>query len=174
MTTFIAGCATRPPVAPEPPAPIAIGLGQNRAPTFEPARAPEISEPIYRNPKIAMVTLRAHVDAEGRLLGPQVMYQVAEPGGWNIEAAENGRGVIAMGNAEAKPNLNGPSAVAREVPPFPADAPLLDPERAGRITVTGLMREEDRPEAEARALEAGQGSSAVFDRDAGWLVVPGR
>jgi hypothetical protein len=140
----------------------------------EVVRFVEAPEPVYRNPKIAMVTLRAHQDAEGRLLGPQVMYQIAEPGGWNIEAVERGRGFVPAANLEAQANANGSGFVpGREIPSVPPDAPLLDPERTARITITGLMREEDRVEAEARARQAGQGTAAIFDREAGWLLIPG-
>jgi hypothetical protein len=131
--------------------------------------------PIYRNPTIAAVILRAHQDPEGRLFGPQVMYQVTDPGGWNLDAVEEGRGYIP--DANAAPSPVAPPAdfpPAREAPPVPRDAPLLDPDRAARISITGLMGEEDRPRAEALARQAGGGTAAVFDPSAGWLLVPGR
>jgi hypothetical protein len=121
------------------------------------------------------VTLRSYQDAEGRLFGPQIMYQVVDPGGWNLEAVENGRGFIPAANAEMPPSIDSPGiAQAREAPPLPRDAPLLDPDRAARITITGLMREEDQPRAEALARQAGEGTAAVFDPSAGWLLIPGR
>ena len=89
--------------APGPPVPPALGSPP---------------EPIYRSPKIGVVQLGAHLDAEGRLLGPQVMYQVVDPGGWDIDALDGGKGFIPAAN--------------REVPP---DALLVDPEQAGRITI---------------------------------------
>jgi len=132
-------------------------------------------QPIYRNPTIASVILRSHQDAEGRLFGPQVMYQITDPGGWNLDAVEEGRGYIP--DANAAPSPVAPPAdfpPAREAPPVPRDAPLLDPDRAARISITGLMGEEDRPRAEALARQAGGGTAAVFDPSAGWLLVPGR
>ena len=137
--------------------------------------AADASQPIYRNPKIAAVILRSHQDAEGRLFGPQVMYQVTDPGGWNLEAVEEGRGFIPALNAEIGPGTVSTNiAPARDAPPLPRDAPLLDPDRAARITITGLMAEGDRPRAEALASNAGEGTAAVFDRSAGWLLIPGR
>jgi len=109
-----------------------------------------------------MVYLRAHQDAEGRLLGPQVIYQIVEPGGWNVEALD--------APARPPPPLSPSPAAA----PPPAEAPslLLDPAKAARITVTGLMQREDRPQAEAQAQAAGGGRTAVYDAEAGWLIVP--
>jgi len=115
------------------------------------------------------VTLRAYQDADGRLFGPQVMYQVTDPGGWNLEALENGTGFVPAANLGVPPTV----APAREAPPLPRDAPLLDPDRAARITITGLMREEDRPRADALARQAGEGTASVFDPSAGWLLIPG-
>ena len=155
----LAGCASPPArVATAPAAP------REAAP---PAPAPETPEPVYRNPKIGVVYLRAHEDAQGRLLGPQVMYQVVEPGGWNIDAAEEGRGFIPVSNA-AMPAVQsaGRPCVG------PENSPLLDPEFAGKTTILDLMRLEDRNEAEAVARRAGDGRIAVFDDQAGWLLVP--
>lgn len=115
-------------------------------------------QPVYRNPKIGVVYLRAYQDAQGRLMGPQVVYQVTDPGGWNIDAVERGGGLPY-------------AAPVRPASPAP-DSPLLEADQAQRITVTGLMREEERNEAEAMAARAGSGCSAVFDRQAGWLLIP--
>ena len=120
------------------------------------------------------MTLRAYQDAEGRLFGPQVMYEVTDPGGWNLEALENGTGFVPAANLGVPPSVEpAGTAPAREAPPLPRDAPLLDPDRAARITITGLMREEDRPRAETLARQAGEGTAAVFDPSAGWLLIPG-
>jgi hypothetical protein len=120
---------------------------------------------VYRNPKVGVVYLRAHEDTEGRLLGPQVMYEIVDPGGWNIDAAEQERGFIPASNSEKQP---------RGAPDSSVDSPLLDPDLAARITITGLMRLENRDEAEALARNARDGRIAVFDDQAGWLLVPGR
>ena len=135
-----ASCASVPPratlSAPAHPAPTLAAPAP-----FAPVSAPAA---VYRNPRIGQVQLRAHLDAAGRLLGPQVMYQVVEPGGWNVDAVENGPDEIVP--ARAAPAEAGP-----------------------KIEVTGLMREDERPLAEARARE---GQAAVFDAEAGWLLVP--
>ena len=152
--------------------PLAASSAKPDNPRYMPVA--EAPKPIYRNPKIAAVILRSHQDAEGRLLGPQVMYQVTDPGGWNLEAVENGRGFIPEANVEISPGIaDAGVAPAREEPPLPRDAPLLDPDRAARITITGLMREEDRPRADALARQVGEGTEAVFDPSAGWLLIPG-
>jgi len=72
------------------------------------------------------------------------------------------------------PNMGSPYVVpASAVPPLPPDdSPLLDPGRAAQMVFTGLMRPEDRPEAEAKAAQAGGGRSAVFDDQAGWIILP--
>ncbi|HEX3731177.1 MAG TPA: hypothetical protein VHV47_15300, partial [Opitutaceae bacterium] len=93
-----------------------------------------------RNPRIGKVLLRAHQDAAGRLLGPQVMYQVVDPGGWNLEA------------------LDGPAAP--EGPP------------ATGIVLTGRMGPGERAEAEAEAARRGPAWTAIFDPQAGWLLLP--
>ena len=41
--------------------------------------------------RIGLKNFGAYQDAAGRLFGPQVMYQIAEPGGWNLDAVEDGR-----------------------------------------------------------------------------------
>jgi len=102
--------------------------------------APETPAAVYRNPRIGKVLLRAHQDAEGRLLGPQVMYQVVEPGGWNLEA------------------LDAPAA------------PVGQP--AGGIVLTGRMDPGERAAAAAQAAQRGAGWTALFDPQAGWLLLP--
>ncbi len=119
-------------------------------------------EPIYRNPKIGVVYLRAHQDEEGRLLGPQIMYQVTDAGGWNVDAAEEGRGYIPAANLETP---------AGGAPP-PAHSPLLDATRAADTIITGLMDPGDKARAEAMAEKAGAGRTTVFDDQAGWLLLP--
>lgn len=82
-----AGCATVHRVPPGSSVPAQgsnpVGSELPVAPLAGPDR-----EPVYRPPKIARIYLRAHVDANGRLVGPQVIYQVIEPGGWNLDALE--------------------------------------------------------------------------------------
>jgi len=137
--------------------------------------APAVPEPVYLNPKIGMVTLRAHQDAEGRLLGPQVMYQVVDPGRWNIDAVEQGRGYIPSVNLEVPPNQGSPYVVpARGIAPLASSSALLDPTAAGQIVITGLMRPEDKPEAEGLARRQGAGTTAVYDEQAGWLLLPAK
>jgi hypothetical protein len=172
------GCASAPrPVHWDPqPTEIAVSATTRLAPPARPERIlPGPPESIYRNPRIGVVYLRAHQDAAGRLLGPQIMYQVVEPGGWNLQALESGDGYVPAANLEAPANTGSPLVVpAAQVPSSPADAPLLDPEAASRITITGLMDPGDRPEAEAMAGRAGRACAAVYDRQAGWLLVPVR
>jgi len=135
--------------------------------------APAAPEPVYRNPKIGMVYLRAHQDAEGRLLGPQVMYQVVDPGSWNIDAVEQGHGYIPSVNLEVPPNQGSPYAVpARGIGPLEPTSPLLDPAAAAEIVITGLMRPDDKPAAEELARRQGAGATALYDEQAGWLVLP--
>ncbi len=176
LAAFLAaGCTSQRlrPAAFAAPAQPAQSSPKVESPRTMPAAG--VPQPIYRNPKIATVILRSHQDAEGRLFGPQVMYQVTDPGGWNLEAVEEGRGFIPDSNAPVQPGaLTADSPPAREAPPMPRDAPLLDPDRAARIAITGLMGEDDRPRAEALARQAGAGTAAVFDPSAGWLLVPGR
>jgi hypothetical protein len=159
LAAFLAGCGTasRPGAAAALPALAPVGPPPAAAP---PPPLPPAASPLYRNPTIGMVYLRAHQDAEGRLLGPQVIYQIVEPGGWNLAALD----------APARPL----PPLAPAPPPAPADSPspLLDPEQAARITVTGLMQKADRPQAEAEAGAAGGGRTAVYDAEAGWLIVP--
>ncbi len=134
---------------------------------------PPVPEAVYRNPKIGLVYLRAHQDVEGRLLGPQVMYQIVDPGGWNTEAVEQGRGYIPTVNQEAPPGPGWSAAVpARIVPPLADSSPLHDPAAAADIVITGLMRPEDKPEAEELAQKQGPGTRAQYDEQAGWLLLP--
>ena len=166
-----AGCASqRPAVRPtEPSSPSPLPAPSAPSPRL---LAPP-PEPVYRNPKIGIVYLRAHLDAQGRLLGPQVMYQITDPGGWNLDALDGGRGFIPAANLEAAPNIGSPYVIpAREVPLLPTDSPLLDPAIAGQVTITGLMAPEDRERAEALARRDGGAGMAVFDQEAGWLVIP--
>jgi len=78
-------------------------------PPAAPPPALAASTPVYRNPTIGVVYLRAHQDVEGRLLGPQVMYQVVDPGGWNLEALDGGHGSVLPSNREPSPENGSPS-----------------------------------------------------------------
>lgn len=120
-----------------------------------PAPLESVPEAVYRNPKIGRITLRAHQDPQGRLLGPQVMYQIVDPGGWNLEALDPSSGAFVASGEE----------------PPPAGTPLLDPGRAADTVITGLMRLEDRAAAETLAQKSA-GRAAFFDEEAGWLLVP--
>jgi len=154
------GCSV-PPVP--PPANSATPLAEVApSPPAAPRPVAPTSTPVYRNPTIGVVYLRAHQDAEGRLLGPQIIYQVVDPGGWNLEAVESGHGSVSASNRELPP----------ENASLPGDPSPLDPARAVGITITGLVRRQDRPEAEAMAMRIGGGNEAVFDTQAGWLLVP--
>jgi hypothetical protein len=169
----LGGCATVRHAAP-PSATVPVTVTSKAvAASDDRAILPSPPEPVYHNPKISVVYLRAYEDAQGRLLGPQIMYQVTDPGGWNIDAVQDGNGYIPAVNVEVPPGMpSAYAAPAREVKAAPLDRPLLDPEEAARIVLTGLMRREDRPQAEAMARAAGAGFTAVFDPEAGWLVVP--
>ena len=120
---------------------------------------PSVPEAVYRNPKIGLVYLRAHQDVEGRLLGPQIMYQIVDPGGWNTEAVEQGRGYIPAANQEGAPR----AGMGRRWPRpessrrWRISSPLLDPAAATDIVITGLMRPEDKPEAEETRPQARSG-----------------
>lgn len=138
-------------------------------PAVAPPSLPTAPESVYRNPKIGVVYLRAYQDAAGRLFGPQVMYQITEAGGWNLDAVENDR-TLADASFEI-PARSLAIAPARGAPERPADSPLLDPAKAAQITLTGLMRQEDQEQAEAMALQAGD-RVAMFDAEAGWLLMP--
>jgi hypothetical protein len=171
------GCSS-PPVGVRlplpPPAAPGAPMVLEPAPPARPAAA-IAPEPVYRNPKIAMVYLRAHQDAQGRLFGPQIMYQVTDPGSWNVDAVEQGRGYISAVNLEVPPSVGSPYVVpAREVPPLPPESPLLDLAVAAKTTLTGLGHPEDKPQAEALARQAGGGCTAVYDDQVGWLLVPRR
>jgi hypothetical protein len=149
-----------------PPAP----SGQRAAAAYAPT-AP--NEPVYQNPKIGEVRLRAHQDSDGRLYGPQTVYQVTEPGGWNLDAVDQGKAFIPAANIDVPPNMGSPYVVpAKDVPPLPADTPLIDTVQASEIILTGLMRHEDKDQAEAMARKAGGGRMAVFDEQAGWVLMP--
>lgn len=101
--------------------------------------------------------LRAHQDEQGRLLGPQVMYQVTEPGGWNLDAIDQGRAYIPDVNSEA------PALGSRA-------SPGTDAAVRGCI-VTGLMTPADRDKAESVARKTG--GTAYFDDQAGWVILRG-
>jgi hypothetical protein len=137
--------------------------------------APAVPASVYRSPKIAMVYLRAHQDTEGRLLGPQVVYQVVDPGGWNIDAVEQGHGYIPSVNLELPPGQGAPYGVpARGIAPLAPASPLLDPAAAREIVITGLMRPDDQPAAEGIARRQGAGFTALYDEQAGWILLPPR
>ena len=169
------GCAAPAPRHPRPGPPPEIP-GPPPAPELPPAAAPPppaAAEPVYRNPKIAMITLRAYQDAQGRLFGPQVMYQVTDPGAWNVEAVEQGKSYIAAANLEVPPQVGSPYVVpAREVSPGPPESPLLDVAVAAKTIITGLTRPEDKPQADLLARQAGGAPAAVFDDQLGWLLIP--
>jgi hypothetical protein len=166
------GAAPRPTATPADPPPVLPGPPPLPSAPSIPL-TPAAPEAVYRNPKIGLVYLRAHQDAAGRLLGPQLMYQVIDPGGWNVEAVEQGRGYIPAVNVELPPGQGSPyAAAARVLPPVADSSPLLDPAAAAGIVITGLMRRDDQAEAEGLARRQGTGSRAQYDEQAGWLLLP--
>jgi hypothetical protein len=169
-------CSVAPVADRMPPrsAAIALSVAGKPGPPIEPAPVLRAApESVYRNPKIGVVYLRAHQDTEGRLLGPQIMYQVTEPGGWNVEAADQGNGYVPAVNLEAPASLASPDLVpARPADPIPANVPLLDADALAHISITGLMKPEDKAQAEAMARHLGGGYLAVYDDQAGWLIMP--
>jgi hypothetical protein len=171
-------CSLPAPAGRKPAAAPSVTLSTANRPEFPVEPAPVLRpapESVYRNPKIGVVYLRAHQDAEGRLLGPQVMYQMTDPGGWNVEAADQGNGYIPPADLEIPTALASPYLVpAAAAPPLPANVPLLDPDAAARITITGLMKPEDKAQAEAMARQMGGSCLAVYDDQAGWLLMPRR
>lgn len=169
------GCRTVS-TAPVPRAlPMTASLASSSPPASPPVTAvrPAGDAPVYRNPTIGVVQLRAYQDAEGRLFGPQAMYQVSHPGGWNIEALEK-TGAVVAANVSSPPPVGPISPVSVEgttnaVPP--SNRTLLDIAQAGDIALTGLMREADKAQADAMARAAGN-RTAVFDAEAGWFLLP--
>ena len=113
---LLAGCsALRPGDRPQPAERRADAPLAERAVDPVPmSLPPPPAEPIYRNPKIGVVYLRAHQDEQGRLLGPQVMYQVTEPGGWNVDAA--GREVPALPASNAEEPETSPQPLSTNAP----------------------------------------------------------
>jgi hypothetical protein len=124
--------------------------------------------PVYRNPTIAVVTLRSHIDEQGRLLGPQVMYQITDPGGWNIDSIEqDGTKMPLVGDvlslAALKQSPNNPSTKLE---------PLLDISQRSKVIITGLMDPRERSKAEAFRRETKSDSDLIYDPSAGWLLLP--
>ncbi len=174
LSLALGGCAALiTPSSPPSAAHIPVSAAMIPAmPAETPAPAappPTASESVYRDPRIGTVYLRAYQDAAGRLFGPQVMYQVTEPGGWNLDAVEHDR---ALADASFEiPSRSLAIAPARNVSERAADSPLLDPAKVAQITLTGLMRQEDQAQAEAMARQTGN-RVAMFDAEAGWLLMP--
>ncbi len=165
IVLVVTGCRTATPNLP----PAASQPIPNLAPSLlaSPVSVPAGEATVYRNPTIGVVHLRSYQDADGRLFGPQVMYQIVEPGGWNVEAAESKSPLRAKKEIRS-PTLSTSQAKTENI--SVPDRPLLDPSQADDIVLTGLMRESDRPQAEAMARNADD-RSAVFDRDAGWFLL---
>ena len=169
----LGGCSTASHIPPKPARIPVSAATRPVAPANGGSVIESAPEPVYRNPKIGIVYLRPYEDTKGRLFGPQIMYQVTDPGGWNLEAVQQGNGYIPAVNAEIPPGSPSPYAArARELKPPPPEKPLLDPAAAAHIVMTGLMRPEDRGQAEAMARQAGAGFSAIYDSEAGWLILP--
>lgn len=130
-------------------------------------------KPIYNNPKIAKVILAPHIDKNGRLYGSQEMYQVADEGGWNVEALEPGTsGYIPATNVETPANIGNPvAAPARRSPPIPNESKHLvdeiDPEN---VVITGLLSQSEQTQANNMAAE--KGMMAAWDEQLGWLLIP--
>ena len=165
MLLAFAGCRTSVPSAlsVEPPPVPTLAPSVPARPTS----VPPVEATVYRNPTIGVVQLRSYQDADGRLFGPQIMYQIVEPGGWNVDAVESKSSRGAKNEIPSR-NPSTPSLMAENL--SVADRPLLDPAKADDIVLTGLMRESDRPQAEAMARNTGD-RSALFDRDAGWFLL---
>lgn len=70
------------------PAAAAVSVAPRPSSGAGPLESDGQAQLVYRPPKIARIYLRAHEDANGRLVGPQVIYQIIEPGGWNVGALD--------------------------------------------------------------------------------------
>ena len=163
MILAFAGCRTVAPIAlPVEPPPTLSPPTPTR-----PTSPSTVEAAVYRNPTIGVVQLRSYQDADGRLFGPQVMYQIVEPGGWNVEAAESKSSLGAKNEIPSPTPASPPLKAENSSAP---DRPLLDPAQADYIVLTGLMRDSDRPQAEEMARNSGD-RSAIFDRDAGWFLL---
>jgi len=124
------GCASAPPVVAQLAAPIVL----TPVPTLPPEAAQGPSA-VYRNPRIGRIYLRAHEDANGRLLGPQVIYQIVEPGGWNVAALDQGEPRAADPRLrEGPPSVLDPAAGWMLAPAPAAD---LTPNKATSETAQG-------------------------------------
>ena len=134
---------------------------------------PTPDRPIYNNPKIAKVVLAPHIDKNGRLYGAQEMYQVADEGGWNLEALEPGAsGYIPATNVETPANIGNPvAAPVRRSPALPAESQhmvdRIDPEN---VVITGLLSQTDQTQANTMAAE--KNMQATWDDQLGWILVP--
>ena len=102
------------------------------------------------------------------MLGPQVMYQITDPGGWNIDSIEqDGTKMPLFGDvlslAALKQSPNNPSTKLE---------PLLDISQRSKVIITGLMDPMERSKAEAFRRETKSDSDLIYDPSAGWLLLP--
>jgi len=123
-----------------------------------------LEEPIYRNPTIAVVELRSHIDEQGRLLGPQLMYQVIDPGGWNLDQVDKQGGRLREMLVPSNPS-----------PQKAADlGPILSQNILKEVIFTGIMQYSEKSLADAIRLSHNATFGLLYDTKAGWLLIPPR
>jgi hypothetical protein len=129
-----------------------------------PIKQTTTNEPIsvYRNPTIEVVTLRSHIDELGRLLGPQIMYQITDPGGWNLDAIEQSGAVISTSRAQQN-KLNTLDSNQLQ---------LIDAGHIEQVVITGYMDPKDRDKAEILRGSTHADFGIIYDAETGWLLLP--
>jgi len=118
--------------------------------------------PVYRNPTVAVVELRSHIDEQGRLLGPQLMYQIVDPGGWNIDQVDKYGG--RLGDETKSMNQNPLKSTELEA--------ILPQNKLNEVIFTEVMQYSDKPQAELIRLRNQPSFSLIYDSKAGWLLIP--
>jgi hypothetical protein len=131
--------------------------------TKQPLQALNSDAPVYRNPTIAVVELRSHIDEQGRLLGPQLMYQVTDPGGWNLEVVDKQGGRI-INSSAIKASQQQASNEGIET--------ILPKNMLSAVIFTGCMQYDEKPQADIFRLAHDPTFSLIYDPKAGWLLIP--
>jgi len=119
---------------------------------------------VYRNPTIAVVELRSHIDEQGRLLGPQLMYQVIDPGGWNLDQVDKQGGRL---RDSLRPSYKNPQ-IATDL------EPILPENILKEVIFTGIMQYSEKSLADAIRLSHNATFGLLYDTKAGWLLIPPR
>jgi len=121
-----------------------------------------------------MIHLEPYMDAEGNAYGPQVKYQIEDPGGWNMSALRNPSTAYVPTNMTPQmPQMSGHvvAYTGQDRTPAPTLS-LRELYKIDDIEVLGFVERSQEPLAAEAEKRKGNTHIRYFDEKLGWMLIP--